>query len=203
MAIDICILAALTTGAYMLGSIPFGLVLSKIFYSTDLRAVGSGNIGATNARRVGGWPLGLATLLLDMAKGAIPVVIGILLFGKNGLAAHAVLCLSALGAFWGHLYPLYLGFRTGGKGVATAGGAFLVLSPVAFLSALAMFLAAAALSRRVSVGSLAAAATLPAAVFFIEKNLIYAAAGLIILAFIIVGHRENIIRLANNTEPRI
>ncbi len=203
MDIDIPVLAALIIGAYLFGSIPFGLVLSKIFFSTDLRTVGSGNIGATNARRVGGWPLGLATLVLDMAKGAIPVAIGLALFGKSGYMAQAGVCLAALAAFLGHLFPVYLGCKTGGKGVATAGGCFLVLSPVGVLAALGMFLVAAALSKRVSVGSLAAAAILPAAVYFAEKIPVFALGALVFSLFIIAAHRENIIRLAKGTEPRI
>ncbi len=138
-----------------------------------------------------------------MAKGAVPVGIGLILFGKDGNMAQAVVFLSALAAFLGHLYPVYLGFKSGGKGVATAGGCFLALSPGALAAALGMFLAATVLSRRVSAGSLAAAAALPVAVFFVEKSAALALGTLVFTIFIILRHRENIIRLANRSEPPI
>lgn len=203
MYVEILAASTLITGAYLLGSIPFGLVLSKIFFAADLRSIGSGNIGATNARRVGGWPLGLATLILDMAKGAIPAAMGLLLFGRSGYMAQTAVCVAALAAFLGHLYPVYLRCKTGGKGVATAGGCFLVLSPVAVFSSLAVFIGVTALFKRVSAGSLAAAATLPIAVYFAEKSAVFVLGALVFFILILLRHRENIIRLANNTEPRI
>ncbi len=203
MDIGISALIALTAGAYLLGAIPFGLLITNYFYKTDLRVVGSGNIGATNARRVGGWPLGLATLALDAAKGAIPAGIALLLLGKDGHGAQAAVFIVAFAAFAGHLYPVYLGFKTGGKGVSTAGGCFMVLSPWALISAIAVFIVVAALGRRVSAASLAAAAALPAAVFLAENGVIPAAGAAVFSAAVIWRHRENIARLANGTEPRL
>ena len=203
MDIGISALIALTAGAYLFGAIPFGLLLAKYFHNTDLRLVGSGNIGATNARRVGGWPLGLATLVLDAAKGAIPAGIALMLLGKDGHAAQAAICIVAFGAFAGHLYPVYLGFTTGGKGVSTAGGCFMALSPWALASAITVFIVVAVLGRRVSAASLAAAATLPAAVFLAENSIIMAAGAVVFSAAVIWRHRENIARLVNGTEPRL
>ena len=203
MDIGISTLIVLTEGAYMLGAIPFGLLIAKYFYKTDLRFVGSGNIGATNARRVGGWPLGLATLALDAAKGAIPAGIALLLIGKDGLGAQAAIFLVAFAAFAGHLFPVYLKFKTGGKGVSTAGGCFLILSPWALVSAIAVFITAAALSRRVSAASIAAAAALPAAVFLAENSMIPAAGAAVFSAAVIWRHKDNIARLVNGTEPRL
>ena len=203
MDIDIPALIVLTAGAYLFGAIPFGLLLAKYFHKTDLRLVGSGNIGATNARRVGGWKLGLATLVLDAAKGAIPTGIALVLLGKDGHGAHAAVCMVAFASFAGHLYPVYLGFSTGGKGVSTAAGCFMVLSPWALASAIAVFIVVAALGRRVSAASLAAAAALPAAVFLAENAVILTAGAAVFSVAVIWSHRENIARLLNGTEARL
>ena len=101
--------------AYLIGSIPFGLIFAKLFKSVDLRRIGSGNIGATNARRAGGWGLGLATLAGDALKGAIPVFIAAAVFWKSEFQDIWVV-LTALSAFFGHLFPVYLKFKTGAKG---------------------------------------------------------------------------------------
>jgi acyl phosphate:glycerol-3-phosphate acyltransferase len=197
------LLFAMMLASYLLGAVPFGLLLGKKFFSIDLRSMGSGNTGATNARRLGGWPLGLATLVLDMAKGALPAGAGLYMFGKSGNTADAALLLVSFAAFIGHLYPVYLGFKTGGKGVATAGGSFLVLSPYALLAALGVFITVTAFSKRVSAGSLLAAAVLPASVYFAESSAVLGLGAAIFSVFIVVRHRENITRLINNNDPRI
>lgn len=196
------LLAAL---AYLLGSIPFGLVLTRLFTSIDIRRTGSGNIGATNVRRMAGNRLGFLTLLGDVLKGALPVLLAIvLLWGEQPReSARAVAACAAVAAFTGHLYPLYLGFRTGGKGVATALGGCLVLSPPAVLVALAVFIAAVKISRRASVGSLAAAAALAPAVWLTTGSPAYLAGTLFMAVFIFARHRDNLKRLMAGTEPTI
>jgi len=196
MRISLCIFA------YFLGSIPFGLVLAKTFKSVDLRKIGSGNIGATNARRAGGWGLGVATLACDVLKGAIPVgVAGLQNSGNQDFNGEIWLAATAICAVSGHLFPVYLKFKTGGKGVATAAGCFAVISPPALIASLLVFLAAVGLSRRVSAGSLAAAASLPFGVFWTTHSVILAGCALIISGAIIFRHRENIKRLRDGTEP--
>jgi len=188
--------------SYLLGSIPFGLLLVKWSKSVDLRRSGSGNIGATNALRIGGWKPGAATLLLDGAKGALPVYLaGFLLPASAGPIHLTAMAGAAVCAFCGHLFPLYLGCRASGKGVATAAGCFLVLSPLSLLAALVLFLLAAALTRRVSPGSLAAAAALPAAVLLVENSWILAGGAAIIAVLIIIRHRDNISRHLTGREP--
>lgn len=203
MATDLICWIALPGFAYLIGSIPSGLWLARIFVSVDLRQIGSGNIGATNARRAGGWPLGIATLICDMAKGAIPVGLSMLLAGHIDAAPVIFIYAAAVAAILGHLFPIYLGFKTGGKGVATAAGCFLVLSPAALTIALGVFVAATAVSRRVSAGSIAAAAALPPAVFLLGEGVAATVATLAIAGAIIARHHDNIRRLIAGTEPSL
>ena len=161
----------LTVIAYALGSIPSGLVLTRVFTSIDIRKTGSGNIGATNVRRMAGNLLGALTLIGDMLKGALPVFMSIaLLWGEAGDISEIITALVAFSAFAGHLFPLYLKFKTGGKGVATAFGCFLIISPLAVLLALILFVVVVKVSRRVSAGSLAATAFLVPAVWLITGS---------------------------------
>jgi glycerol-3-phosphate acyltransferase PlsY len=190
--------------AYLLGSVPFGLVFARLFTKQDLRRIGSGNIGATNALRAGGWRLGLATLAGDVSKGAIPVFLALFLHPGNEPGGPDLwMALAATCAFFGHLFPVYLRFSTGGKGVATAAGCFAIMSPVAIVISLGAFLAVAGVSRRVSAGSLAAAALLPVAVFWVNGSLILSGCALVISMMIIFRHRDNILRLLAGTEPKI
>jgi acyl phosphate:glycerol-3-phosphate acyltransferase len=190
--------------AYLIGSIPFGLILARIFAATDLRRIGSGNIGATNARRAGGWGLGIATLACDMLKGAVPVYLAVLLMaGKGRTMVEVYACIAALAAFLGHLYPVYLRFKTGGKGVATAAGCFAVLSPPSLAVAFIFFLAVAVVLNRVSAASLAAAVVLPMGAVWAEPSWIPVGCAMIMSAIIILRHRDNIFRLASGTEPVI
>jgi acyl phosphate:glycerol-3-phosphate acyltransferase len=186
--------------AYLLGSIPCGLVLTRAFAATDVRRCGSGNIGATNVARVAGHWLGLATLAADVLKGFLPVYL------VRSLPAPVAdfetwATAAALLAFCGHLYPLYTRFRGGGKGVATGLGSFLLLAPGAVMGVLAVFLVVFFIGRRVSAASLAAAALLPAAVFLTGQAAVVCAGAAIVAVFIFLRHAENIRRLRAGTEP--
>jgi len=197
-------LAYLCIFAYLLGSIPFGLIFANLFTNEDLRRIGSGNIGATNALRAGGWRLGLATLVGDGLKGAIPVYLALVLSSNHSSGpADLWMTLSAFCAFSGHLFPVYLKFSTGGKGVATAAGCFAVISPLALAVSLAAFVIVAGVSRRVSAGSLVAAALLPIAVFWITRSIVLSGCALVISMMVIFRHRDNIRRLLAGTEPKI
>lgn len=189
-------LLALLIG-YLLGSIPFGLLLTRIAGKGDVRAVGSGNIGATNVMRAGGKGLGALTLVLDVLKGAIAVSIAQNFFEGAPAADQA----AAAGALLGHLYPVWLLFR-GGKGVATFFGILLVLWPTGGLIYAAVWLAALAIARISSVAGMLAAASAPiAAALFDVFNLFPLLLGFALL--VIWKHRENIARLRAGTESRI
>jgi glycerol-3-phosphate acyltransferase PlsY len=186
--------------AYLLGSIPFGVVWTRFFSAADVRRSGSGNIGATNVARVAGAGPGLATLACDFLKGFGPVWLADTLAPASG--AYGVLAAAAaLAAFGGHLYPVYTRFRGGGKGVATAAGGFAALAPLAAAAAAAVFLLVFVLGRRVSAASLAAAAALPFAVYAAGGSVAATAGAFICAGFIFGRHRENIRRLARGTEP--
>ena len=183
--------------AYFLGSVPIGVLVAGWFNSNDPRSLGSGNIGATNVARTVGKKAGLITLLGDCLKGLVAVLVARFFGAGDGVAA-----LAGLSAFMGHLYPIFLGFK-GGKGVATALGVFLALAPGATFVGGVLFAAVTAWSRFVSLGSLAAAATLPLFIcqFGYSWKIVYSA--LIMAAFIIYKHRSNILRLCQNEESRL
>src|SRR5246127_4982554 len=167
---NIVIYLGLAVVAYLLGSIPFGLILVRMVRGEDVRLSGSGNIGATNVARSGGALLGIATLILDAFKGYLAVMIGIACSRRfpdveMGLAA----ALAALSAILGHVFPVWLRFR-GGKGVATAVGAFLGVAPRAVLLVLAVFLVIVLISRYVSLGSIVASAIFPLPAFFLYRS---------------------------------
>ena len=193
----------LTCLAYILGSVPCGLLLAKAFASEDITAKGSGNIGATNVRRVAGNLPGFLTLAGDMMKGAIPVYLALSLTDPDGMRSQICIALVSLAAFTGHLYPLFMKFQKGGKGVATAAGCFLVISPSALVIAMLAFIMVVWLTRRVSAGSLAAATALPLAVWISLGSEIMTGCALIIAVLICHRHKDNIRRLANGTEPRV
>lgn len=187
--------------AYLLGSIPWGLIFARIFSENDIRLKGSGNIGATNVIREAGTLPGLLTLTGDVLKGAIPVYLALLLFSVANESVGIFISGVALAAFLGHLYPIYLKFRDGGKGVATTAGCFAVVSPSAVLVSCGVFIVMLFVVRRVSVGSLAAAATLPAAIWLTTDSVIILAAACIIALFIFIRHRDNLKRLVAGKEP--
>ncbi len=183
---------------YLLGAIPFGLLLTRLAGIGDIRAIGSGNIGATNVLRTGRRGLAAATLLLDAAKGAAAVLLARLWLAP-GLPAF--LWLAALGAVIGHVFPLWLGFR-GGKGVATALGVLLAAVWPAGVLACVIWLLAAVIGRRSSLAALIALAASPFLTFaFAGAGAV--APSLAIAALIFWRHRANIARLLAGTEPRI
>ncbi len=188
--------------AYLLGSIPWGLVLTRLFTSVDIRRQGSGNIGATNVSRVAGSTLGIITFTGDILKGTLPVFIAVSLGEAGERGSDPWLSAVALAAFLGHLYPVFTGFRAGGKGVATAAGCFIVLSPFACLVALGVFVLLVGVTRYVSVGSIGAAITLPLAVWFWTYSISLSGAAAVTGVLIIWRHSQNIKRLIQGTEPR-
>src|SRR5437879_6224902 len=185
--------------AYLLGSIPFGYLLVKIVRHQDIRATGSGNIGATNVLRSGAKGLGIATLLLDLGKAFLAVKIAQHLAPSNYDLAVA----SAVAAILGHVFPLWLGFR-GGKGVASALGVFLALTWPSALSILGVFILIFLLTRYVSLASIVAAAAFPLFGFYFVplRTPIVIAGFLFIPLLIIVKHHQNIRRLLAGTESR-
>ena len=195
MAISINSLLALALG-YLLGSIPFGLVLTKLAGAGDLRAIGSGNIGATNVLRTGRRDLAAATLILDALKATLAYVVATMWLHDEtaGLAAAA-------GAFLGHVYPVWLGFR-GGKGVATFLGGLIGASWPAALAFALVWLGVAALTRYSSAAALAASVVAPVALYFTHGQLaavVFAA----LAALLWFKHSANIERLRAGTESRI
>ena len=195
-------LAGLPAFAYLLGSIPWGVVLTRIFTSVDIRQQGSGNIGTTNVSRVAGSTLGLLTFLGDVLKGTVPVYLALISAGKNQGTNDLLLAIVALAAFFGHLYPLFMKFKYGGKGVATCAGCFVVLSPLACLSALLTFIIVLFSSKRVSAGSLAAAAVLPFVAWYSTDSLHITVSALIMAVFIFIRHKDNVKRLVTGSEPK-
>jgi glycerol-3-phosphate acyltransferase PlsY len=184
--------------AYLLGSIPFGLILVRLRTGKDVRQSGSGNIGATNVLRTTGKAWGVITLLLDAAKGAAAVLVARALLPEGSLAVY----LAALAAVLGHCYPVWLRFK-GGKGVATCLGVFLVLSPLAVLVAVAVFIGAAVATRTVSIGSITSAAAFPLAAWWIGSLAgMQLAVILCCSAVVIWAHRANIARIVAGRENK-
>ena len=188
------LLLAALAGGYLLGSIPFGLILTRYAGLGDVRAIGSGNIGATNVLRTGRKGLAAATLLGDALKGTLAV----LLAGRFGLEAALV---AGLGAFLGHLFPVWLGFK-GGKGVATFLGVLLALSPLGLLAFAAIWLGLAFTLKYSSLAALAASGLTPLILWALGQP---AVAGLFLLLAILLWwkHAPNIRRLIDGTEGRI
>ncbi len=188
-------LSLAVVSAYLCGSIPTGVLIARRL-GVEVRKVGSGNIGATNVARSAGKKAGLLTLVGDIAKGLIPVlVVRFLNLGETTIAATAV------AALLGHLFPLFLGFF-GGKGVATGFGVFLGLAPYAILLALLLFLTVFALFRIVSLSSLVATAATPLLLLMLAHPREHVVAGLVIALLIIMRHHENIARLWKGQEPK-
>ena len=183
---------------YLLGSIPFGYLLVRAFRGSDVRATGSGNIGATNVARTSPL-LGVATLVLDAAKGLAAVLVVSSIYPQVRLVPF----IAALAAVCGHVFPAWLKFR-GGKGVATGLGSFILLTPKAILVALGIFLAVAAVFRYISLASITAAAWLPLVALLVRETDKPSETALLASgsALIIVKHHQNIRRLLTGTEPR-
>jgi glycerol-3-phosphate acyltransferase PlsY len=191
--------ALLLPASYLLGSVPWGLILTRTFSDVDIRAAGSGNIGAFNVFRLTGKRLGLLTLGGDLLKGAIPVLAGVLWIGAADWRGEVLICLIALSVFAGHLFPVFLRFK-GGKGVATAAGCFLVISPPTFLVCLLVYVLMLCWWEYSSVGSLSAAAILPLVVWLSTGSVIFTGCALTMALMIFVRHADNIKRLLEGTE---
>jgi glycerol-3-phosphate acyltransferase PlsY len=195
----------IAAASYLLGSIPFGYLLVRIFRGEDVRQSGSGNIGATNVSRRSPL-LGVLTLLLDALKGTAAVALSYELADRTAaIPTYEQLATAALFAVLGHMFPVWLKFR-GGKGVATGLGSFVVIAPKAVLIAVAVFILTVAIFRYVSLGSIVAVAVFPVAAWRIGQ--FYAPPfGLAIISvaslLIIVKHHENICRLLSGTESRL
>jgi glycerol-3-phosphate acyltransferase PlsY len=192
----------LLLAAYFLGSIPFGLLLARLFGNADVRKTGSGNIGAANVARVAGPLAGILTLVLDTAKGTTAV----LLAARFTHESAVWMMLAALAALVGHCFSVWLKFK-GGKGVATALGVFLALCPPAALAALLLFALVTSWWRYVSLGSISAAAAMPLLMYFLwaphhAPPLIIAFGSLAATLLVVYQHRANIQRLVRGEEPR-
>lgn len=195
MNTDTNILLLWLAAAYLLGSIPTGLLLGKA-YGIDVRKEGSGNIGATNLYRTVGRKVGVITLIGDCLKGLVPVLVA----RACGLGAEQVAWVG-LAAFCGHVFSVFLRFK-GGKGVATALGVFLALSPLAVAIAVGVFAVLVLKWRYVSLGSISAAAVMPLAVSLLGGNRVMLLVTALIAVTVIVKHHENIKRLVAGTESK-
>lgn len=184
--------------AYLICGVPFGYLLIRLKTGSDIRTAGSGNIGATNALRVGGRGAGIMTLLLDVAKGFGSVALaGWLTHGSPAWSAGAAFC-----AVLGHCYPIYLRFR-GGKGIATGCGAYAWLAPLPMALTMVLFAIAVLMTRMVSVGSICAGITLPLLIWWLAPDpfLIVSVAASALL--VIARHRANIVRIVHGAEHRM
>ncbi len=190
--------------AYLLGSIPMGWILAKLIFKTDIRAKGSGNIGATNALRQFGTKVGVLVLILDMIKGIVAVLLANSLLGLD----NVMVPVCGLIAILGHIYPVWLGFK-GGKGVATAAGVGLALAPLSIPLALAVFILVVYKTRYVSLGSIIAAIVWGLSLIYFAYQSAMANWGImavvvvVVVAVIIGKHKQNIQRLRNGTENKI
>ena len=189
--------------AYLLGSIPFGYLLVLLFRKEDVRATGSGNIGATNVARSGGKALGLLTLLLDALKGYLAVLIA-MHFAPSDIHGPSPLAIAAaVAAVLGHVFPIWLKFR-GGKGIATALGVFIALVPLVALASVVLFTLIVATTRLVSLGSILAAISIPFfALLLVPKRSPALLVGLTCISLVsIAKHHANIVRLIQGKESR-
>ncbi|WP_374655466.1 glycerol-3-phosphate 1-O-acyltransferase PlsY [Phenylobacterium sp.] len=197
------LIALAVVGGYLLGSIPFGVIATRLGGAGDVRNIGSGNIGATNVLRTGRKDLALITLLGDGGKGAVAVFIAWLLTRQAGAAAQAQLTALAGGAsFLGHLFPVWLKFK-GGKGVATFFGTLLAAAWPVGIAAGATWIAMAFLFRISSLAALTAVALAPVYVFLLDRPYPIAAMALFMAVLIYIRHKDNISRLLKGEEPKI
>ena len=195
LATDPMLLMVTAALAYLLGSVPFGIVITRVMGLGDLRQIGSGNIGATNVLRTGNRAAALATLLLDAAKGAVAVLVARVAFGED--AAQV----AGLAAFLGHLFPVWLRFR-GGKGVATFLGILLALAWPVGLATCGVWLAAALVTRTSSVAALTAAASASLWLFVFDEGRTLLLT-MILTILVYLRHRDNLARIKAGTEPKI
>lgn len=188
--------------AYLIGSISIGYLFAKWFKGVDIRKVGSGSAGATNISRLMGFKMAVLVLALDALKGYFAVYLAIVLYQQDLLAGEWVVLLAGLTVIAGHNWPLYFSFK-GGRGAATMLGVFLALLPVPTLIVFAIVIIIIAVTRYVSVGSMAGAAAIPVTMLIVGKPLEYFYFGLLIGLIIFYQHRENIKRLLNKKESKL
>lgn len=190
--------------AYLIGSIPFGYLIVKLTSGADVRQTGSGGTGATNVSRRVGKVAGIVTLLFDALKGAVAVFVAAKWgdqFQLHWTTADWILMGAAVAAIFGHIFPVWLGFR-GGKGVATGAGVFLIIAPFAILGAGLVFLTIVLITRYVSLGSIVGAATIPLSVWLSGLRAPELTGAVVGALLIIFAHRANIARLLRGTEPK-
>ena len=202
MAVAPLTMLLLTLAGYLLGSIPFGLILAKVLGGKDVRQHGSGNIGATNVSRVAGPVAGIATLVLDGLKGATSVFLAASFTDSSARA----MIFAGVAALLGHCFPLWLRFK-GGKGVATALGMFIALCPLAALACFILFMLVFLFWRYVSLASLSAAAAMPLLIYFLwapghAPPLVITLGALFSAALVFYKHDANLQRLLDGTEPK-
>ena len=190
-------MAAIVILGYLIGSIPFALLLARRWGTADLRRIGSGNLGAANVMRASGITAGVLVAILDLAKGAASVALAERFSGSPSAPA-----LAGLAAIVGHIYPVWLRFR-GGKGVATACGVFAVLTPAVVPPALAIFLGTVWLTKYISLGSMLATIALPPIVYGVGSPAPAVVAAFAASAIIVFRHRSNVARLRTGTERRL
>ena len=190
-------MALVLVTAYLIGSIPFALLLARRWGTADLRAIGSGNLGAANVMRASGVTAGLMVAILDMAKGAASVALA-----ERFSASAAAPAVAGVAAIVGHIYPVWLRFR-GGKGVATACGVFAVLTPPVVPPLLAIFLVSVWITKYISLGSLLATLALPPIAYAVGSSAAAVVAAFGATAIIVFRHRSNLARLRTGTERRI
>jgi len=195
--VDVVGVSKVVVIAYLIGSIPFALLLARRWGAVDLRLVGSGNLGAANVLRASGVRAGLVVAALDVGKGAASVILADHLAGSATAAAAA-----GFAAIVGHVYPVWLRFR-GGKGVATACGVFSVLTPVAIPPVLSVFIITVWLTKYISLGSMLASVALPPIAYATGSPAPSVAAAAAASAIIVFRHRSNVFRLRAGTERRL
>lgn len=185
--------------AFCLGSVPWGVVLTRLFSDVDVRKAGSQNIGAYNVYRVAGKKLGVMTLAGDLLKGAVPVLAAVHWLEISSWKGELSVCLVALAAFSGHIFSVFLSFK-GGKGVATAAGCFLVMSPLVLLVCVLVYVLVFCIWGYSSAGSLAAAAVLPGAIWLATSSVPITGCALVMALLIFARHADNIKRLLHGIE---
>ena len=185
--------------AYLLGSVPWGVIFTRLFSDVDVTSEGSKNIGAFNVLRLAGTKLGLMTLAGDFLKGAIPVLAATIWLDATGWEKEVLVGITALSALTGHLFPIFLGFR-GGKGVATAAGCFMVISPLSLLVSALVYILVLCCTGYSSAGSLSASAVLPGAVWLSTHSTPIMAVAVIMAVAIYIRHAKNIKNLLKGTE---
>ncbi len=191
--------------SYLIGAIPFAYIMVKLIKKTDLRNVGSGNVGTTNAMRVLGWKLGLVVFLLDFLKGFIAVGLVSGIFGSLTLidsAPNLIRIIAGVCAICGHVWTVFLKFK-GGKGVATSAGVFAFLIPIPFLLTFAVFILVMSISRIVSLSSISAASAFPLLTLIFKQDLDLKICTIFLAVLIILTHIPNLKRLINGTEKRL